>query len=76
MQQPDWNVGNVVTETDKLYARIVERGGRDKITLTREKIIEARGWEPSLYLFKENINAVIEELGLFPPTSLDDLFPR
>jgi len=65
LQQPDWNVGNIVTETDKLYARIVEKGGRDKTRLTTEKIIEARGWEPSLYLFKDNINAVIEEFGWF-----------
>lgn len=65
MQQPDWNVTNIIAETDKLYARIVEKGGRDKITLTKDKIIEARGWEDSLYLFKDNLDPVIEELGWF-----------
>jgi len=65
LQQPDWNVGNIVAETDNLYARIVEKGGRDKTRLTTEKIIEARGWEPSHYLFKNHINAVVEELGWF-----------
>jgi hypothetical protein len=65
LQQPDWNVGNIVAETNKLYARIVEKGGRDKTRLTTEKIIEARGWEPSLYLFRDNINQVIQELGWF-----------
>jgi hypothetical protein len=64
-QQPNWNVEKIVADTDKLYARIVEKGWPNKIRLTAEKIIEARGWGPSLYLFKNNIDAVIEELGWF-----------
>lgn len=65
MQQLDWNVLNITEETDKLYERIVAKGGRDKLTLTREKIIEARGWQPSLYLTKDTFERALTELGCY-----------
>ena len=65
MQQLEWNVPKITEETDKLYDRIVAKGGRDKLTLTREKIIEARGWQPSLYLTKDNFERALTELGCY-----------
>jgi hypothetical protein len=65
LQQLEWNVQTITEETDKLYDRIVAKGGRDKLTLTREKIIEARGWQPSLYLTKDNFERALTELGCY-----------
>lgn len=65
MQQLEWSVPKITEETDKLYDRIVAKGGRDKLNLTREKIIEARGWQPSLYLTKDNFERALTELGCF-----------
>lgn len=65
MQQPEWSVPKITEETDKLYEQIVAKGGRDKLTLTREKIIEARGWQPSLYLTKDNFGRALSELGCY-----------
>jgi hypothetical protein len=62
---PNWNVEKLVDDTEKLYARIVEKGWPDKLSLTTQKIIEARGWESCQYLFKDNIKTVLEELGWF-----------
>lgn len=65
MQQLELNVPNITEETDKLYERIVAKGGHDKLTLTREKIIEVRGWQPSLYLTRDNFERALTELGCF-----------
>lgn len=65
LQQLEWNVPKITEETDKLYDRIEANGGRDKLTLTREKIVEARGWQPSLYLTKDNFGRSLTELGCF-----------
>lgn len=65
MQRLDWNVPKITEETDKLYDRIVAKGGDDKLTLTRKKIIECRGWQDSLYLTKDNFERVLAELGCF-----------
>jgi hypothetical protein len=65
LQQLEWIVPKITEETDKLYERIVAKGGRDKLTLTREKIIDARGWQPSLYLTKDNFGRALTELGCY-----------
>lgn len=65
MQQLEWNVPKMTEETDKLYDRIMTKGGRDKLTVTREKIIEARGWQPSIYLTKDNFERALTELGCY-----------
>lgn len=65
MQKLEWSVPKITEETDKLYDRIVAKSGHDKLTLTREKIIEARGWQPSLYLTKDNFGRSLTELGCF-----------
>lgn len=65
MQQPEWSVPKITEETDKLYDRIVAKSGHDKLTLTRDKIIEARGWQPSLYLTKDNFERVVTELACY-----------
>ena len=61
----EWSVQKITEETDRLYERIVAKGGRDKLTLTREKIIEARGWQPSFYLTEDNFGRALSELGCF-----------
>jgi hypothetical protein len=48
LRQLEWNVLKITEDTNKLYDRIVGKDGRDKLTVTREKIIEARGWQPSI----------------------------
>jgi hypothetical protein len=65
LQQLEWNVLNITEETDKLYDRIVAKAGRDKLILTQEKIIEARGWQSSLYLTKDNFERALTELGCY-----------
>jgi hypothetical protein len=60
LQQLEWNVLKITEETDKLTTRIVGKRGRDKLALTREKIIEARGWQPSLYLTKDNFERALK----------------
>lgn len=65
LQQLEWNVPKITEETDKLYDRIATKGGRDKLTVTREKIIEARGWQQSIYLTKDNFGRALSELGCY-----------
>jgi hypothetical protein len=65
LRQLEWNVLKITEDTNKLYDRIVAKGGRDKLTVTREKIIEARGWQPSIYLTKDNFGRALSELGCY-----------
>lgn len=60
------DVPRLITETDELYSRIVaKRPEADKVSLTTEKIIEARKWKPSLYLYKKNFEKAVRDLKYF-----------
>jgi hypothetical protein len=60
------NISKLFVETDNAYAKIVEKLPEgDKLSLTRKKTIESRGWQPSLRLFEKNIERVFNDLKYF-----------
>src|SRR5208337_3186323 len=72
MPKNSWdNVPAFMAEVDKLYAltskRRAEQGKSEitKLGLTAEKIVEARGWGPSLSLIKGNFAQVLADLRAF-----------
>jgi hypothetical protein len=53
-------------QTARLYERIQEKNPSiTLLSLTRDKIVEHRGWAPSLPLIKNHLDAAIQELGIF-----------
>jgi len=65
----DWYLADVprlIAETDALYARIAEKfPGKTKESLTIQKIVEERGWEGTLGLYKDRFEDVVRQLGCF-----------
>lgn len=60
------DVPRVMSETNLLYSRIVERAPeKTKLAVTVEKVIESRKWQPSLDLYKDRFEATVAQLGCF-----------
>lgn len=60
------DVPRVTHETDLLYARLIEKDPhKTKISVTKEKIIEAREWAPSLKIYEKQFDQVLTQLGYF-----------
>ncbi len=60
------SVPELIKKTGEYYARcMVKNPGTDLISVTTQKIIAARGWEPALSHIKENFPRVLTELGIF-----------
>jgi hypothetical protein len=59
------DVPELIKRTDNLYQRIVEKGGRDKLAATRDRMVQERGWEPCLNLFQDNFDDILKELSCF-----------
>ena len=59
------NVEWLMKETDLLYERIIATHGVTKLHLTRDRIVEARNWKPSLPLISKNFDAVLDEMKIF-----------
>jgi hypothetical protein len=84
------DIPKLIAETDKLYERIVAKGLPGKLQLTRQKILQERGWSPSLAYTEKNLDPVLSELGcfyipkvmmpgpifVFPLRDLDGNYPR
>lgn len=60
------DVSSLIRETDKLYAKITAKWpDKTKLTVTMNKIVSERGWEPSLKHIQKNFPRVLTELGSF-----------
>ena len=65
----DWylrDVPRLISETDRLYARIVEKDpAKTKEFVTKQRIITIRKWEPTLHRYEGRFETVIRQLGYF-----------
>jgi hypothetical protein len=60
------DVNRVIEETDVFYNRVAEIcPDKAKVPFTKKKIIEARGWAPSLKLYDKHFETVLKQLGFF-----------
>jgi len=60
------DIARVVAETDTFYSRLVEVAPqKTKLALTKEKIIAARGWEPTLSMYQSHFDRVLRQLDFF-----------
>lgn len=60
------HIPTLMAETDKLYDRIVQKWPeKDKLSFTMKKIVQERGWLPSLHLIRKNLPAVLAEHDVF-----------
>ena len=58
------DVPRVMKEADILYSRLIEKDPKkNKLAVTKEKIIESRGWSPSLKMYEKNFDQVLAQLG-------------
>lgn len=56
----------LMSETDKLYARIVEKWPeKEKLSFTAQKMIECRGWDASKHLIRKNLPTILAEHDMF-----------
>ena len=65
----DWylrDVPRLISETERLYARIVEKyPERTREFVTKQRIVTVRKWEPTLHRYEDRFEAVIRQLGCF-----------
>jgi hypothetical protein len=60
------DVARVIAETDTFYARLVEVAPqKTKLNLTKEKIIAAREWAPTLKMYQGHFDRVLSQLDFF-----------
>jgi hypothetical protein len=59
------DVPELMKRVDRLYERLVEKGAPDKWTLTRDKIIEARGWAPATRYILPRFQQVLQQMPCF-----------
>ena len=59
------DVPKLISQTDVMYRRLVEKGRSDKVTATKTKIYEARGWEPCRHLIDSKFEEALTELNFF-----------
>jgi hypothetical protein len=60
------NVPELIKKTQEFYARnAAANPGADLISVTTQKMIAVRKWEPALYRIKDNFPQVLKELGVF-----------
>lgn len=63
MSFPTENIPFLMEKVDALYDDAVKRGKPfTKLSVTRDKIVEARGWKPALSLIESNFDRVLTEL--------------
>lgn len=66
MKANEIDVPHLISETDKLYERIVQKApDKTKLALTAQRIVENRKWEESLPLYEDRLEKTIEELRYF-----------
>src|SRR5208283_428475 len=59
-------VPDLITKVDKLYSDATTAGQPyTKLSITQMKMVEARGWAPSLPLVQKNFDRVLTELNCF-----------
>ena len=65
----DWYLRDVpwlISEIDRLYARIVEKyPERTKEFVTKQRIVTVRKWEPTLHRYEDRFEAAVRQLGCF-----------
>lgn len=60
------NVPELIKKTGEFYAKNVAKNpGADLLSVTAQKIIAAREWEPALSRIRDNFPQVLTELGIF-----------
>jgi hypothetical protein len=60
------DVNKVISETEALYTRLVAIAPeKNKLALTKAKIIEARGWAPTLRMYDKHFEQVLKQLEFF-----------
>lgn len=61
-----YQVPELIRKTDEFYARnALKNPGVGKLSVTTQKIIEARSWKPALPFIRNNFNQVLTELNIF-----------
>lgn len=60
------DVARVIEETDTFYARLVEKAPhKNKLALTKDKIIAARDWSATLKMYQNHFDRVLSQLDFF-----------
>jgi len=66
MTYPTENIPLLMEKTDAIYEDAVKRGKPfTKLSVTRDKIVEARGWKSALSFIEPNFDSVLTELKIF-----------
>lgn len=67
-EKPWWetDVAKVIEETEVFYHRVAELyPDKTKLSFSKKKIIETRGWAPTLKMYDKHFEAVLKQLGFF-----------
>jgi hypothetical protein len=63
--KPYQNVRWMLDQVEEFYAtKVVPRGGPGKFEKTAEVIVKLRGWEPTVRLYAQHMQSVLEELNI------------
>jgi hypothetical protein len=66
--KPWWEVDvpRIIKETDDFYTRVeAVAPSKNKLTLTKKKIMEIRSWAPTLRMYDAHFESVLKQLGFF-----------